>query len=221
MADQGDFELFTGPAPSEQGEMSDEQFSEEMRRTQQAIKQLQKEEGGAKTNDHNLAKIIVQFLSQPENTDLFLLISRTVAQNIPSELIIAILSLVDAKAEKETKGFLEGDKKSQKALTVHQTADFKSINPQQKKEIDKWILTMFQVASKRPHLVLEAIVSKGQREISTVVVQLSSFILRNYLSGHNLSVEFAALREFMQGVFVEMVKNLETLVKEQGKIEAA
>lgn len=223
MADQGDFELFTGPAPSEQGEMSDEQFNEEMRRAQQAIKQLQKEEGGAKANDHNLAQIIIQFLGQPENTDLFLLISRTVAQDIPSELIIAILSLVDSRAEKETKGFLAGEKgeKSEKALTVHKKADFQSLSPEHKKAIDTWVLTIFKIAAKRPHLTLEAIISRAQREISPMLVQLSSFILRNYLTKNGLNIEFEILRDFMQGVFVEMIKNLETIVKEQKKIKAS
>ena len=218
MAEQGDFELFNGPAPSEQKEMSDEKFQEEMRRTQTAIKQLQKEEGSAKTNDNNLARIIVRFLSQPENTDLFLLISRTVAQNIPSELIIAILSLVDKNAEKETKGLVEGKGDSDTSLAVHRKANFQSLSPEHKKAIDQWVVNIFKVASKRPHLVLETVVSKAQREISPALVQLSSFILRNYLKQNSLNVEFESLREFMQGVFVEMIKNLENLVKEQRKI---
>ena len=54
MSEQGDLDLFTGPAPSEQKEMSDEKFREEMQRTQQAVKQLQKEEGKAKKNDNKL-----------------------------------------------------------------------------------------------------------------------------------------------------------------------
>ena len=155
MSEQGDAELFTGPAPSEKKEMSDEQFNDEMKRTQQALKQLQQEEGQAKGYDNSLATIIVQFLSQPQNTDLFLLISRTVAQNIPSELIIAIISLVDKNAQKEVKGLLETSKESEKgdekALTIHQKADFQHLPPEQKKAIDTWVQNIFSVASKKPH----------------------------------------------------------------------
>ena len=118
MAEPGDFELFTGPAPSEKKEMSDEQFREEMRHSQQALKHLQQEEGQAKAHDNNLAVIIVQFLNQPENTDLFLLISRTVAQNIPSELIIAILALVDKKAQEEVEGLLAAGEKTKRTETA-------------------------------------------------------------------------------------------------------
>jgi hypothetical protein len=222
MSDPGDLEMFTGPAPSEKKEMSDEQFSEEMRKTQQALAQLQKEEGQARGHDNNLAAIIVQFLSQPENTDLFLLISRTVAQNVPSELIIAILSLIDKKAQEEVKGFLAGGKGAEeveKAMVVHRQADFESLSPHHKKAIDKWIGNISKVAAKKPHRTLETIVIPGpQRELSMVVIQLSAFILRNFLLKHDITVEFQSLRDFMQEVFVEIVKNLEELVKEQKQL---
>lgn len=232
MADPGDFELFTGPAPSEKKEMSDEQFRDEMKKTQQALAQLQKEEGKAKSNDYNLAAIIVQFLSQPEYTDLFLLISRTVAQNIPSELIIAILSLVDKKAEEKVKGILEAGKTEkpgpskaegaeEASLTIHEKADFKSLSPEHKKAINNWVSNMSKVAAKKPHRTLESLVVPGpQRELSPMPIQLSAFILRNYLTDHQIDIEFENLHDFMQGVFVEIVKNLENLVKKQKKLES-
>ena len=223
MSDTNDFELFTGPAPSEKGEKNDEKFRDDMRQTQAALQQLQKEEGKAKKNDNSLAAIIVQFLSQPGNTDLFLLISRAVAQNIPSELIIAILSLVDKRSHEETKGYLEAGSKTEKmpasALTIHEKSDFHHLSPALKKAIDKWIENISQVAFKKPHRALETIVTPGpKRELSIVMVQLSAFILRNYLKAHEMEMDYQNLRSFMEGVYVEMVKNLESLVKEQKQI---
>ena len=158
-------------------------------------------------------------MNQPENTDLFLLISRTVAQNIPSELIIAILSLIDKKSQEEVKGLLEAGKSNKSeevAMVVHQQANFESLSPHHKKTIDKWVANIAQVSAKKPHRVLETIVIPGpQRELSMVVIQLSAFILRNFLLKHDITIEFQNLRDFMQGVFVEIVKNLEELVKEQ------
>lgn len=218
----GDFELFTGPAPSEKKEMSDEKLQEEMRRTQQAVAQLKKEEGKAKTNDFGLAAIIVQFLSQSQNTDLFLLVSRTVAQNIPSELIIAVLSLIDKKAHEEVMGLLkagESENREGKALTVHKKAHFETLSPHQKKAIDLWVSHLAQVAATKPHRMLETIVIPGrQRELSHVLIQLSAFILRRYLSEHQINIEFQNLRDFMQGVFVEIVKNLEEIISGQKKL---
>ncbi len=228
MADPGDFELFTGPAPSEKKEMSDEKFQEEMKRTQAAIAQLQKEEGKAKKNDNNLAAIIVQFLSQPQNTDLFLLVSRTVAQNIPSELIIAVLSLIDKKAQEEVAGLLKagqseertGGEEPKVSLVIHKKTDFESLSPRQKKEIDVWISHMARVSAAKPHRTLESLVIPGpQRELSQVLIQLSAFILRRYLTDQQIDIEFADLRDFMQEVFVDIVKNLENLVSEQKKLK--
>ena len=229
MPEEGDFELFTGPAPKEKGEKSEEKFRDEMKRAQQALAQLQKEEGKAKANDHKLAKILIQFLSQPENTDLFLLISRTIAQDIPSELILAVISLIDKNASEEIKGYLEsaeGEKPAEnKALTVTENKDFKSLSPDQKKTIDKWISTINEVALKKPHRVLESLIitkrsetNQATKEISPVLIQLSAFILRNYLNSQNVSLEFNQLKEFMQAVFVKLVKNLSELVEEQKKI---
>lgn len=231
MAEQGDFELFSGPAPSEKKEMSDEKFQEEMRRAQQQLAQLQQEEGQARAQDHNLARIIVQFLSQPGNTDLFLLISRCVGQDIPSELLLAILSLVDEKASQEVKGYLESPQApaGSTALTVAQKADFQTLPPEQKKTIDDWITSIYQVGSKKPHRVLESVLVKRRpkahetghlvSEISSTLVQLSAFILRNYLTTHKIDHDFERLHEFMQNVFVGFVKSLEEQVKGQKQIK--
>ncbi|MBN2087909.1 hypothetical protein JW758_06210 [Candidatus Peregrinibacteria bacterium] len=232
MADTGDFELFTGPAPKEAGEDSDEKFSEEMRKTQQALAQLYKEEGQARASDHDLALILVHFLSQPENTDLFLLISRSLAQDIPSELILAVISLIDKKASDKVIGFLEtteGQTSETKALTIADRKDFKSLSPELKKHIDGWIKLINQVAVKKPHRSLESLIIKKRssnpedngklvREISPSLVQLASFVLRNFLSAQKIEHEFDQLQAFIQEVFVNLVRHLEELVEEQKKI---
>ena len=77
------------------------------------------------------------------------------------------------------------------------------------------------MAFKKPHRSLESLVIPGpDRELSPIPVQLSAFILRKYLTNHSLDVDFQGLKDFMQGVFVEIVKNLEHLVKEQKKIKS-
>lgn len=235
MADQGDFELFSGPAPKEVDEKSDEQFRDQMKQMQAALAQLQKEEGKAKANDFKLAQILINFLSQPENTDLFLLVSRTVAQNIPSELIMAIVSLIDKKASEEVKLYLqsvEGAHPSAQsgALAVAHQREFQSLSPEQKKEIDAWVHKINEVSLKKPHRILESIVVKRRstdlsqvahiiREISPVLVQLAAFILRNYLVSKKVVFDIADLQDFMQAVFVQLVKDLEKLVQEQKRME--
>ncbi len=224
MAESSDFEMFSAPAASEKKEINQEAFNEDMRRTQKAMKDLKQEEDQAKQNDNNLAQIIVQFLGQEGNTDLFLLISRAVAQNIPSELIIAILSLIDQRSYEEVKNFLISGKEEKSRPTMeHKTSTFDSINPEQKKNIDHWVQNIAQVAYKKPHRTLETVlIKKAQsREISAIATQLSAFILRRFFDYYKINIEFSVLREFCETLFVNLMKNLEILVGNQRHLSSS
>lgn len=231
MADAGggDFELFNAPAAQEHDEKSDEQFREQMQRAQQQMAQLQKEEGQARGYDFSLAAIIVQFLSQPGNTDLFLLISRAVAQDVPSELLLAIIALVDEKAMTEVFGLLRGGKEftSLDPMSSRDPADFSAVPDDHKQYIDQWIQNIYYVALKRPQRVLESIVTNYRasaynpdavREVSPVLVQFSSFILRNYMSRMNIGFTMESLRDFMQAIFTDIVAKLENLLQGQKRL---
>ncbi|MBI5422320.1 hypothetical protein HZA44_04270, partial [Candidatus Peregrinibacteria bacterium] len=206
MADgSNDFELFSAPAASEKDEKADEKFREEMKRGQQAMQQLQRDEGQAKGYDYSLAAIIVQFLSQPQNTDLFLLVSRVVSLNIPSELVIAVLSLVDKKAHQVTRGFLaegkgaEAGRHAHSALALHNQTNFDGLSPEHKKTIEGWVGDIAQVAGKSPQRMVETLVVLGaEKHISTTVVQLGAFILRNYLAAQQVAIGYEELRGFME-----------------------
>lgn len=231
MPDSHDFELFAGPQPSEKREMSDEQFREEMRKAQAALQQLWQEEGKSRAQDFNLAQIIIRFLSQPENTDLFLLISRVVSQDIPSELILAVISLTDPVAAKQVRSLLTTSERST-ALTPVSVGHMESLNPETRKEIDQWILTISQAAMQKPQRSLESLLKRRRaevpyggeplvHEVTPSIVQLSAFVLRNYLARQKLNFDFNILHDFMMAVFVELVKLLETTVKEQKRLSSA
>lgn len=228
MADTGDFELFSAPAAQEHDEKSDEQFREEMKRAQKAMQQLQKEEGKARAHDDKLAQIIVQFLSQQGGlgTDFFLLISRCVAQDIPSELIIAVLSLIDRKASEEIEVILK-EAKRETALVVPQYKDVHTLNTAQKLAIDEWISNITMAAIHKPHSTLSSVLVKRAgknsdqliREISHPFVQLSAFIMRNYLAIQETQIDFQTLREFLESVYLKMMQDLEEMMQGQKKLE--
>jgi len=227
MAESGDFEMFGAPVAKESNEQSDEQFREEMKRAQKGRQQLKKEEGKARANDDKLAQIIVQFLAQDGNTDLFLLISRCVALNIPSEVIIAVLSLVDRSASEEIENILKETDKN--ALTVPDHSDIHSLSGGQKQAIDNWLKNITAAAYSKPHRTLESILIKKTakesteilREIAGPFVQLSAFIMRNYLAMQSITIDYGKLRDFMQSVYLKMIKDLETMVQGQQKLETS
>lgn len=218
--------MFGAPAAKEHDEKSDEQFREQMKRAQKSMQQLKKEEGKARAHDDKLAQIIVQFLSQTGGTDLFLLISRCVAQDIPSELIIAVLSLVDRKASEEIENILR-ESKQDTALVAPKYNDVDILNVAQKLAIDEWIKNITMAAAHKPHRTLDSVFLKSVtkdsnelvREISPPFVQLSAFIMRNYLTMQETHVEVEKLRDFMENIYFKMLQDLEEMVKGQKKIE--
>ena len=227
MAESGDFELFSAPAAKEHDEKSDEQFRDEMKRAQQQMHQLQKEEGKARAHDDKLAQIIVQFLATASGTDLFLLISRCVAQDIPSELIIAVLSLVDRKASEEIENILKSANQSA-ALTVPNYKDVHALNPAQKQAVDAWLKNITAAAAHKPHRALDSLLIKSVaknsqeivKEISPPFVQLSAFIMRNFLTMQETQVDVKTLREFMENVYFLMIQDLEEMVAGQKQLGA-
>lgn len=227
MAETGDFELFSAPAAQEHDEKADEQFREEIKRAQQAIQQLRKEEGKARAHDNRLAQIIVQFLMTAGGTDLFLLISRCVAQDIPSELIIAVLSLVDRQASEEIVNILK-EIKASTALTVPSYREVHTFTPAQKQAVDEWIRHIISAAAHKPHRTLDSVLIKSVSqstgdlvvEIAPPFVQLSAFILRDFLAMQSSLVEVQKLRDFMENIYFRMVQDLEETVRGQKRLDS-
>ncbi len=225
MSEVGNFESFAGaPAGNESSEQAQEQFNEEMRRAQAAQQQLKKEEGKARGNDNKLANIIVQFLSQASNTDLFLLISRCVAQDIPSELLIAVLSLIDRTASMEIDQIVAAAQ-NKNALTVPKQQAIHSLSEGQMQAIEKWLGDITVAAANKPHRTLESVLRKKVndrnemvKELSAPFVQLSAFILRNYLAMQSTQVDYEILHDFMQSAYLKMITDLEELVVGQKRI---
>lgn len=224
MSEFGDFESFSAPQAKESSEQSDEQFGEQMRAAQAAAAQLKKEEGKARHNDDQLAKIIVQFLSKQTGTEMFLLISRCVAQNIPSEIIIAILSLVDSAASKEIELIVQ---QMDRSLTMlPQQGGFEHLGEAEKRQIEKWLMNIKTASFNKPHKTLETILTKttdrhsGQsvKILSPPFLQLSTFILRDFLSKNGFQEEYEVLKNFVQSIYVKMVAELENLVVEQKQL---
>jgi len=227
MAEAGDLEQFGAPVAKEADEKSDEQFREQMKRAQQAMQQLQKEECKARSHDDKLAQIIVQFLAQQDGgTDFFLLISRCVAQDIPSELIIAVLSLIDREASEEIENILAEAKKDT-ALVVPKYKDVHVLNAAQKLAVDEWIRNITVAAAHKPHRTLDSLLIKSVaknsqeiiKEISPSFVQLSAFIMRNYLAMQETHVDVKTLRDFMENVYFKMLQDLEEMMQGQRKLD--
>lgn len=234
MAEMGGLDAFEGQGPAKEGqEQSQEFFRDQAKKAQKAMRQLRKEEGKVQQQDDHVAHVILKFLRDPKNTDLFLLISRCVGHDIPSELILAVLALIDQDSYKETEKFLQGPDgelhEPEKALIVPDAEHLSSLSQQQRQLIDIWISHIVQVASRRPHRCLAALVKqrmvKGEgrekkmiREVSPPFVQLSAFIMRRFFASQKINIEFEELHGFMQVTYVRLVGYLEELLGGQKQL---
>jgi len=227
MSEVGGLDSFDVQGASEASEQSQEQFREGLRRSQAAAQQQQKDEGKARQKDDQLAKIIVQFLAQPSHTDLFLLISRCVSQNIPSEVIIAVLSLIDRTAYVEMERILHEADPSQLPAVI-ENRGLNQLSEGQMEAINQWLNNVHLVAAKKPFHVLQNILvmirkEKGVepvREISPSFIQLSTFMLRDYLAMQNTEVEFDLLSGFIQSAYLKIISELKDQVTDQKQLKS-
>jgi hypothetical protein len=208
----GGFESFTGaPGGKEKAQESDEQFQERYRQAQAAIKRIKKQEGKKKQDDNLLAQIIVQFLNDPNYTQFFILISHLVSKDIPSDIILAIISLIYEPAEA---ALVERFPEQISPGHLH-------ANNQRADLIDEWVKRIFLVATAEPHRVLETILDHNW-QIDEELTQFSSLVLRHYLE--NIKKEQSQLnnlQNFCLAFWKKLAEQLESQVHNQAKLETA
>jgi hypothetical protein len=181
-----DFELFSAPTAQEKSEKSDEKFREKYRQAQAQIKKIKREESSKKKDDNSLADAIIRFLGQPNRSGFFILISRLVAANVPSDLILAIISLIDPPSEKLI---------TEKFGRISQKFPVPRINFETKKEdeIGSWGRRILAVAFLEPERILKTVLL--EEDLRVEVLQLSAFVLREFL-GDERSDDFEDLKVF-------------------------
>lgn len=187
-----------------------------------AMQQIRKEEKKSKKRDDQVAKTIMKFLSNQDNTRLFILISRLVARDCPSIFILAILSLIDEDSLNAVQAYLqETAQKTEKemigessmALTKNDQLDA-STNA----ALVAWITRMQMVLAMEPEKILIKLMI-DERNIDGTVLQLTTFVLQDFFEMHRKSVEFTELQpltaSILQSVFQPFVGGVRKILAER------
>lgn len=205
MPDGGNnFESFAGaPTGQEAASESQEQFNERYRQAQAAIKQIKKEEKKKKVQDDSLAQIIVQFLQAKNRTALFLLISRLVARNTPSDFILALIALVHSPAASAVEHkLLELPNHPSEALVKTGT----TFTPGQKQRIDAWTDSIIALSKKEADKILYTTIDVTG-DIAPEAVQIFALVLREYLETlREDEVRMDNMTAFAQAFFAKFVE---------------
>mgnify|MGYP000851797610 FL=1 len=170
-----------------------------------AQQQARKDEKKAKKRDDGVAQMIMRFLSDDQRIHLATLISRLVALDCPSPFLLAVLSLVNADCAKAVDDFLtdHGSKPHAETQSLAAIEDAK-LPAEANASLEKWILSMELVLATDPVRILRSlIVNEGN--IDGTVLQLSTFVLDEFLQSHGKAVPFPALQkvtiQILQSVF--------------------
>ncbi len=214
MPEGGDhFESFAGaPGGQEKAGESQEQFSERYRQNQAVIQQIRRDEAKKHAQDDSLAEIIVAFLRDPGKSAFFLLISRLVARNIPSDLILAIISLIYAPASEKIEEKLLSLSAGNSLQKTEKSGPF---SPEVKTQIDAWTNTIARICDAEARRILDT-ATEADGSPTTGLVQIFAMTLREYLEQkHDSEVPFENLQSFGSAFFQKVFSQLKKTVGEK------
>ena len=199
-----------GGAPEQLSDAAKKQFAG----TAQAIKKIRKEERRSKKRDDQVAQAIIQFLKDEKYSHLFVLISRLVARDCPSIFILAILSLIHEGSRQHVEDFLTENEKefvshvddSQALTTTGQ------LDADMNKEIAQWIIRMQLVLSVNPEQTLLRLMI-DEKNIDGTVLQLTTFVMKDFFDQHNRSAEFEKLQPLTASILQTVFEPFLAMVK--------
>ncbi len=192
-------------APGEGQPSGNEQISEEKRQAfagaTQAIQQIRKEEKKAKKRDDGVAQVILQFLTDDQRIHLATLISRLVAINCPSHFILAILSLISAPCAQAVDDYIN-EQKPEVFTPLTDTALMPlehQLSADATRAMADWMSRIDAVLDVDAPAILRAIVIE-ENNIDGTILQLTTFVLQEFLTSHGKESEFEKLQHVAVGL---------------------
>lgn len=164
-----------------------------------AAQQTRKEEKKAKKRDDGVAQMILRFLTDTQRQHLATLISRLVSLDCPSPFLLAILSLVNPDCAKVVQEYLADQgtavPEESRAISVQGAA----LDADANAALGQWILGMELVLAASPEQILKSlIVDEGN--IDGTVLQLTTFVLEEFLKAHGKAPAFPDLQRVTVGI---------------------
>ena len=198
-------------------EVSDKVFRDQQSKTKKTIKELKKIESSARQKDGRLAQIIGQFLQTRKNSAIMILITRCLDRNIPAGLILGLLTLVELEARKEFELLLGESVQllstSSKSQINSKTVTEAGLPPYIRQTIDTWSHGLLEFGLTQPTRLL-ATAASPEGKIFPSLIQLTTFILREYLEREKVTFNFDNLHKFAELILKNTLAEIRTQVAE-------
>lgn len=221
-----------------------EKLKAKMARAQAQIAQIKKEEGKQKKKEEDLLKILSHFVKTSHKSELVLLITRVLEQDIPANFVLAIVVLGNEDIQKAAgKEFLlsapKQDAAAQDRALIFFDEEDKTTPLKVKIEVDSWIKGMMMQADDRPHKLLKNAYYtemielpkehefdeqeyEEERRIKAIVFRLMAHVLEEFLMSHDQEEEPEKLKEFcefiLRGILNKTQENLDNRQELEGDI---
>lgn len=210
-----------------------EAFKEKMAAAAAQIAAIKKEESKQKKKEDELMKILLFFVKTSHKTELVLLISRALEQNIPANFILAIILLGNPEIQQAVghhllfPGQVEAFEAnpSEKALIFFNSTD-ETMPLKIKIELDSWIKNMILQADENPQKLVKTGYDRQmieiedenhfgdrkyeeRKEVKKVLIQLFAYVMRDFLENRGVAEEHEKLTEFAEFILTGILKKTE------------
>lgn len=205
-----------------------EAFKQRMQAAAAQIAAIKKEESKQKQSEEELLRILLAFIKDSQKTDLVLLISRVLEQNIPANFILAIILLSNEDIKRQVgerfyqlmnaageETIATSQSENQQSSLVFFTGHDSSFPLKMRIELDSWIKNMMLIAEQSPQKLLKTAYKidmlelpkeydyeepkyEQSRSVKAALTQLTAFILREYFEQHSQEEDYNNLFTFSE-----------------------
>ena len=208
-------------------EVSDEIFRDKLRKTQKAQKAAKKAEKNSRAKDDRLAKVIGKFLQNRASTGSMILIARCLDQNIPAGMILGILALVEAEAQKEFAVVLGENAQILAAPKIENCAivEHSDFPPEIKNALDIWSFGLLEFGLTQPTRLLATAISP-ENKLFPDIQKLTTFVIRDFLESKNAcprlgsGVDFDKITDFAELILKTVLGKIKISLAETRELSA-
>lgn len=216
-----DFEGFAGAEQTgEVDAAAFEKFKERIKAANTQIKAAKVQEQKKREKESKLVAILIQFVKKNQKKDIMQLIARLLEENVPPLFILSIVMLGNEDLVKEMEG--EQNKQIEAGESDSQVLAFfdkEQVLPLEiKVEIDKWMKNILVHALETPKKLLFTVFD-ADGNLKLPLIQLSAFILRDFLESKKQETDYEKLKEFSDFFLNGVIKQVKQKVEEQKELK--
>lgn len=188
-------------------EAAREQFQENLRKGQAAVRQIRKDEAKHKAFDNTLAHFVSQLLQTGGYDQVVLLIAELVNANVPSDFLLAILSLQWEELAKHAE--LNGTE----LLVLSFSSEM--IPSSLFERFQNWKERVSFDAQQYAEQVLETIIQVETWQIHPSLITLAGILMQNVLRDHGTMAELQDTKQVCQIFFEQLTEKLQEYINQK------